>query len=103
MGANASVDKLNREVAKFRKFKAALFLKIMKYDLNFDYQSVDTSIQSTFTKENTNDLGEMILPHTAHIIEMEFKKFMYLNFLYILKPNANVHIDIEVSTKVFTF
>ena len=97
MGAILDPQKLYKDVAKVRKFKAALFLKVLKYDLNFDYISVETSIQSTFWLENTNDLGEMVLPHTTHAIEMEFRKFMYLNFLHILRPNENVGVETEVS------
>ena len=86
MGAGLSKEEIQRRIEKSNKFKAALLLKVMKYDFNFDCPEVDSTIQSGFTIDNTNDLGETFLPHTAHIVEMEFRKFMYLNFLSILKP-----------------
>lgn len=82
--------------SKELSFKAALLLKVMKYDLNFDYGDVASTIQSTFAVDNTNDLGEQIVPHTAHIIEMEFRRFMFLNFLSILKPKKDSKVEKEV-------
>lgn len=78
-------------------FKAALWLKVLKFDFNFDHDDLQSTIQSTFTVDCTNDLGEQILPHTAHIIEMEFRKFMYLNFLSIMIPDKKAPFQKEVS------
>ena len=77
-------------------FKAALLLKVIKYDFNFDHDDLASTIQSTFTVDNTNDLGERILPQVTHIIEVEFRRFMYLNFLSILLPNKEAKFEKEV-------
>jgi hypothetical protein len=69
---------------------------VLKYDFNFDHDDLMSTIQSTFTVDNANDLGEEFLPQTAHIIETEFKKFMFLNFLSILLPDKKAQFDKEV-------
>ena len=57
--------------------ETALFVQILKFDLNLE-KKPHLTIEDRFTRENTNDLGEFLLPQTAHIIITEFKKFMYL-------------------------
>lgn len=64
--------------------ETALFVFIMKFDLNLNTNPL-MSIESRFTRENTNDLGEPIIPQVAHIIVSEFKKFMFLNAIQIQK------------------
>jgi hypothetical protein len=72
---------------KMKRFDTAIFVFIMKFDLNLG-ENPAMSIESRFTRENTNDLGEPILPHVSHIIITEFKKFMYLQAITILKSKV---------------
>ena len=71
--------------------ETALLVKILKFDLNLETNPVLT-VESRFTRENTNDMGDALQPQTAQIIIMEFKKFMFLVALEILKNRKNEKI-----------
>ena len=60
----------------------------MKYDLN-QGRDPQLTIEARFARENTNDLGEGLMPQTAHIIIAEFKKFMYLTALELMERKRN--------------
>ena len=53
------------------------FRKIMKYDFNKDNNST-ISVEENIMGKLTNDLGQSVLPHVAHIMLTEFRKFMFL-------------------------
>ena len=54
------------------KAEAALLVKIFKFDMNLGKKSTPT-FEDRFASENTNDMGELLLPQTSHIIISEFK------------------------------
>lgn len=74
--------------------ETALFMFVMKFDLNLNTNPL-LSIESRFTRENTNDLGEPIIPQVSHIIISEFKKFMYLNAIAIGKCKRDDNLKQE--------
>jgi hypothetical protein len=57
------------------------------------------TIEKRFTRENTNDIGEALLPQTAHIIITEFKKFMYLVALEINRCRREGKLDLTKNFK----
>lgn len=108
MGARNGREQVENDPNEFQQsseesFKAALWLKMQKYDFNFDHDDLASTIQSTFTVDWTNDLGEQIIPHIAHMIEMEFRRFMFINFLSILVPDNHAKFEKEVSLRDSNF
>lgn len=85
--------------AQIKRIESALFVKILKFDLNMG-ANPQLTIESRFTRENTNDMGEGLLPQTAHVIIMEFKKFMYLVATEILKKRREGQLDLNKNFKV---
>lgn len=75
---------LSKRARYIKKMETALFVFIMKFDFNLNTNPL-MSIESRFTRENTNDLGEPIIPQVAHIIVAEFKMFMFLNAIEMQK------------------
>ena len=55
----------------------------MTFDFNLK-KDPKLTIEARFCRENTNDLGEPLLPQTAHIIITEFRKFFFLLCVEIL-------------------
>ena len=51
----------------------------MDYDFNMN-NTTGTKIEEQIMVQLANDLGEPVLPHVAHIIISEFRKFMFLVF-----------------------
>lgn len=49
----------------------------MDYDFN-KLSNLDRTVEETIMEHLTNDLGDSVLPHVAHIIISEFRKFMFL-------------------------
>jgi hypothetical protein len=89
MGCESSANKLNANLNYFEfinegKSHASLFVRVMKYDFNWD-SDLDNSFESSFTRAHTNDLGETILPQTAHILICEFKYSSSQFFIFIIK------------------
>ena len=81
-------------MGKIKKIETVLYCKVMKYDFNLGKDPALT-IEARFARENTNDLGEGLLPQTAHIIITEFKKFMYLVALEVLTRKRERRIEKE--------
>jgi len=54
-----------------------LYRVILDYDFNkgFDYE---VTVEEAIMMQLTNDLGQQVLPHVAHIMITEFRKFMFL-------------------------
>lgn len=76
----------------------ALLVKILKFDLNLQ-TNPRLTIEARFTRENTNDMGEYLLPQTAHVIIMEFKKFMYLQAHEIFTKKSEGVLDLTKNFK----
>ena len=94
-----------------KKIETALLVQILKFDLNLETNPI-LSIEARFTRENTNDIGDALLPQTTQIIMMEFKKFMFLQALDILKnrkldkkskPKKSIILDRNESSIKDTF
>ena len=49
----------------------------MDYNFNIDYEG-ETTVEEEIMKQLSNDLGQPVLPHVAHIIITEFRKFIFL-------------------------
>lgn len=81
-----------------KRAEIALLVKILKFDLNLKLNPCLT-IEARFTRENTNDMGEFLLPQTTHIIIMEFKKFMYLQATAIQSMKRNGTLDLTKNYK----
>ena len=84
--------------AQIRRIESALFVKILKFDLNLG-ANPQLTIESRFTRENTNDMGEGLLPQTSQIIIMEFKKYMYLVATEILRRRREGQLDLTKNFK----
>ena len=84
--------------AQIRQIEIALLFKVLKFDLNLG-EKVGLTIENRFTSENTNDMGEGLMPQTAHIIITEFKKFMYLLALQINKARRDKTLDLTRNFK----
>jgi len=56
--------------------------EIFDFDWNQSNSNLLT-VEETIMRQLTNDMGQMVTPHTAHIIFTEFKKFMFLNKIYL--------------------
>jgi hypothetical protein len=81
-----------------RRVETALLVKVLKFDLNIGLNPRLT-IEARFTRENTNDIGEYLLPQTAHIIIMEFKKFMYMQATEIRTRLSQGTLDLQRNYK----
>lgn len=88
-----------KDEAQIRRIESALFVKILKFDLNLGADP-QLTIESRFTRENTNDMGEGLLPQTAQVIIMEFKKYMYLVATEILRRRRQGEIDLSRNFRV---
>ena len=55
---------------------------MMQFDWNADFYDCVT-VQEMVMMENTNDLGEVLTPQSAHVLFTEFIKFMFLNGMYV--------------------
>jgi hypothetical protein len=71
------------------------FMKIFKYDFNLG-TNPDMTMEERFLRENTNDFGEFLVPHTGNVIISEFKKFMYLVLTELIEMDKNgEHVEGE--------
>jgi len=60
--------------------------EILQAIMQFDFNDGDTNgitFEETLMRQMTNDLGEFIMPHVAHILFIEFKKFMFLVYMNV--------------------
>ncbi len=78
-----SREKRKARAKKINKIETMLFIKTMKFDMNLGSKP-QLTIEARFARENTNDLGERLLPQIAHVIIAEFKKFIFLTAMEIL-------------------
>ena len=62
-------------------------------------QKPHLTIEARFTRENTNDMGEALMPQTSHVIIMEFKKFMYMQAVEIQKRTRDGTLDMTKNFK----
>lgn len=74
--------------------EAALLVRIFRFDLNGGVDPT-LSVENRVQRENSNDLGEYPMNHTIHIVITEFKKFIYLNSLEILKRKREGTLDMK--------
>lgn len=56
--------------------------KIAKFDWNTNNKG-SLTVEEILMRRITNDAGEFVTPQTAHIAFAEFKKFMFLNKMYL--------------------
>lgn len=75
-----------------------MLVRALKFDLNLG-KNPRLTIEARFTRENTNDMGEFLLPQTSHIIIMEFKKFMVLQGIEIQKRRREGSLDLKKNFK----
>ena len=71
----------------------------MTFDLNLGKEP-DMPIEGWFTIENTNDMGEPLVPQAAQVIIAEFKKFIYLCIIKILRNKWSGKLDMNQVPKL---
>jgi hypothetical protein len=52
-------------------------------------------VEGRFTLENTNDMGEPLIPQSAQVIIAEFKKFMFLVICKIMRNKRTGRINAD--------
>ena len=73
-------------------------VQLFKYDFNLG-TNPDMTMEQRFLRENTNDFGEFLVPHSANVIISEFKKFMYLVLTELVERDKNGGHDEAEYTK----
>ena len=71
---NCWSDRVHLQVSSYRNKdkEKELLQRILQFDFN-NGDPLGISIEETLMRMFTNDFGEFITPHVAHIIFMEFK------------------------------
>ena len=82
------------EQKKLKKLEVKLLIKLMKFELNLD-EDPELPVEGRFTLENTNDLGEPLIPATSTVIFAEFKKFLYLVVIKIMRMKRMNQIQVK--------
>ena len=84
---------------KLRKEEAVLFAKIMKYDINLG-QEPELPIEGRFTLENTNDMGESLVPQSTQVIFNEYKKFLFVVVAKLMRWKRTGRLDLSKQQKI---
>lgn len=96
--SNASSAQRSKNEFRIKRVETAMLVKLLKFDLNLQ-KNPHLTIEARFARENTNDMGEFLLPQTAHVIIMEWKKFMYMIATEIAKRRREGTLDLTKNFK----
>ena len=66
----------------------------MKVDINLG-EDPDLPIEGRYTLENTNDMGEPLIPQTTQVIIAEFRKFIFLVIAKIMRQKRTGKIQMD--------
>ena len=105
MGGAGSGKRGNYKISMYvhnNKEKMRTIIDILQFDWNSNNQYSYT-IEEIIMKSIANDAGDLLNPHSAHILFSEFKKFIFLNAMYIMEGAKDKTLEVKTYNRVFSW